>query len=174
MILDRGLLRRVDSVAVSDSVILDDYPHSVQQVFLRLRQKGYSGSLTTLSDYIRRIRPSKISLRPRQRKGFWTHARIKEIASTCSTLSQFRKLHATAYNIALKKGWMPEVCPHLPFVGRSSSVYRLRIEQAQRPNFTMHIAKSSGKPSFVVPANLAIGAQDIRTNWSREFSIPGK
>ena len=53
-------------------------------------------------------------------------------------------------------------------------MYKLRIEQAQRPNFTMHIAKSSGKPPFVVPANLAIGAQDIRTNWSREFSIPGK
>jgi len=83
--------------------LLDDYPHSVQQVFLRLRQKGYSGSMTILSDYIRRIRPRKISLRPRRKNGFWTRARIKGLASTCSTLSQFRKLHATAYNIALKK-----------------------------------------------------------------------
>ena len=41
---------------------------------------------------------------------------------------------------------MPQVCPRLPFVGRSSSSYTLRIEHTRRPN----IRKSSGKSSFVV------------------------
>src|SRR5215831_5584659 len=65
---------------------------------------------------------------------------------------------------------MPEVCPHLPFVGRPSSSYTLRIEHTRRPN----ISKSSGKSSFVVPVNFSIDAKDVRPNWSRDFSIPGK
>ena len=65
---------------------------------------------------------------------------------------------------------MPQVCPHLPFVGRPSSSYTLRIEHTRRPN----ISKSSGKSSFVVPANFSIDAKDVRPNWSRDFSIPGK
>jgi len=119
--------------------LLSDYPYSAQQVFLRLYQKGYSGGLSILRDYIRRIRPHKIFPNPRRQSG-------------------------------LKEGWMPEVCPHLPFVGRPSSSYTLRIEHTRRPN----ISKSSGKSSFVVPANFSIDAKDVRPNWSRDFSIPGK
>jgi len=65
---------------------------------------------------------------------------------------------------------MPEVCPHLPLVGRPSSSYTLRIEHTRRPN----ISKSAEKSSFVVPANFSIDAKDVRPNWSRDFSIPGK
>jgi transposase len=154
--------------------LLDDYPHSVQQVFLRLRQRGYSGGLTILRDYVRRIRSPELSIRPSRQYGHWTRARIKEIASTCSTLTQFRRLHTTAYNVAFKKGWMPEVCPHLPSVGRSSSAYTLRIEHAQLPTLTINIGKRADKPTFVVPDNFSVGAQDIWPNWSRDFLLPGK
>jgi transcriptional regulator with XRE-family HTH domain len=154
--------------------LLDDYPHSAQQILLRLRQKGYHGGLAILRDYVRRIRLTKISVAPRRQSGLWTHARIKEIAITCSTLTQFRKLHTTAYNVALKKGWMPEVCPHLAYVGRSSSAYALRIEHAQRPNLTINSTTSSDTPSFAVLDNLSLGANNIRPNWSRDFSVPGK
>ena len=65
---------------------------------------------------------------------------------------------------------MPQVCPQMPFVGRPSSSYTLRIEHTRGPN----ISKSSGKSSFVVPASFSIDAKDVRPNWSRDFSIPGK
>jgi hypothetical protein len=154
--------------------LLHDYPYSVRQVSLRLHQKGYSGGLSILGDYIRRIRPDKSSPKPRRQSVCWTRAQVKEIASTCSTISQFRKLHGTAYNYALKKGWMPEICPHLPFVGRTSSSYTLRLEHTRHQRLDINIRKSSEKPSFVLPANLRIDAKDVRPNWSRDFSIPGK
>jgi transposase len=152
--------------------LLNDYPYSAPQVFLRLFQKGYSGGLSILRDYIHRIRPRKTNLNSRRQSGFWTRAQVKEIASTCSTLSQFRKLHATAYNIALKKGWMPEVCAHLPFGGRPSSLYTLRIEHARRPQLDINIRKSSEKPSLFLPANFSADVRDVQPNWSRDFSIP--
>ena len=126
-----------------------------------------------LRDYIRCIRPSKISVKPRRHRDHWTRARIKEVASTCSTLGNFRKLYATAYNTALKKGWMPEVCPHLRFVSRPSSTYTLRIELAENPTLDINIARGFEKPSFVVPAN-SICTKDTRPNWSRDFSVLDK
>jgi hypothetical protein len=153
--------------------LLEAHPYSVDQIFLRLCHKGYMGGLTILRDYIRCIRPSKISVKPRRHRGHWTRARIKEVASTCSTLGNFRKLYATAYNTALKKGWMPEVCPHLRFVSRPSSTYTLRTELAEHPKLDTSIARGSEKPSFVVPAN-SICTKDTRSNWSRDFSVPDK
>jgi transposase len=156
------------------TTLLDANPHSAQQILLRLRQKGYRGGLTILRDYVRRIRPRKTSVGRRRQSGLWTRARIKEIATTCSTLSQFRKLYAAAYSIALKKGWMPEVCPHLSFAGRSSNAYTLRIEHVPPPTLHINIRKSSDKPCFVVPDNLSVDAKYIRPNWSRDFVLPGK
>jgi transposase len=153
--------------------LLDDYPHSAEQLLLRLRQNGYRGGVAILRDYVRRIRPAK-SATARRQGGLWTRGRIKEIATTCSTLSQFRKLHATAYGIARKKGWIPEVCPHLPFVGRSSSAYTLRIEHAQPPALEIKISQSSDKPCFVVPDNFTVGPKHIHPDWSRDFLIPRK
>src|SRR5262249_1383396 len=66
--------------------LLEAHPHSVEQVFLRLRHKGYRGGLTILRDYIRSIRPSKICGKPRRECSHWTRARIKEVAITWSTL----------------------------------------------------------------------------------------
>lgn len=154
--------------------LLNEYPYSVRQVSLRLYQKGYSGGLTILRDYIRRIRPNKASLKPRRQSGFWTLAQVKEIASTCSTISQFRKTHATAYSTAVKKGWMPAVFPHLPFVGRPSSSYILRIEHPLGAKLDINISKRTEKPFSVLPANFSTDAKGVRSNWSRDFSIPGK
>ena len=39
--------------------LLDTHPYSAQQIFQRLREEGYRGSMTILRDYIRRIRPAK-------------------------------------------------------------------------------------------------------------------
>ena len=36
---------------------LDAHPYSAQQIFQRLREAGYSGSLTLVKDYVHRIRP---------------------------------------------------------------------------------------------------------------------
>ena len=39
--------------------LLDAHPYSAQQIFQRLREEGYQGSMTVLRDYIRRIRPPR-------------------------------------------------------------------------------------------------------------------
>jgi hypothetical protein len=39
--------------------LLDTHPYSAQQIFQRLREEDYSGGLTILRDYVRRIRPPK-------------------------------------------------------------------------------------------------------------------
>ncbi len=39
--------------------LLDAHPYSAQQIFQRLREEGYSGCMTVLRDYIRRIRPPR-------------------------------------------------------------------------------------------------------------------
>jgi transposase len=39
--------------------LLDTHPYSAQQIFQRLREEGYGGGITTVRDYIRRIRPTK-------------------------------------------------------------------------------------------------------------------
>ena len=37
--------------------LLDTHPYSAQQIFQRLREEGYSGCVTIVRDYVRRIRP---------------------------------------------------------------------------------------------------------------------
>ena len=37
--------------------LLDTHPYSAVQIFQRLREEGYSGGVTTVRDYVRRIRP---------------------------------------------------------------------------------------------------------------------
>ena len=39
--------------------LLDAHPYSAQQIFQRLREEGYQGSMTVLRDYIRGIRPPR-------------------------------------------------------------------------------------------------------------------
>jgi transposase len=103
-----------------------------------------------------------------------TRARVKEIASSCSTLREFRNLHTAAYNIARKQRWMAEVCPHLPFTGRPSSTYTLRIEHANLPNLDIKFRNGSGRPSFFVSGKYSIADKDVQPNWSRDFTVPGK
>jgi transposase len=38
--------------------LLDPHPYSAQQIFERLREEGYRGSVTIVRDYVRRIRPT--------------------------------------------------------------------------------------------------------------------
>ena len=40
--------------------LLDTHPYSAQQIFQRLHEEGYRGSVTILRDYVRRIRPTKL------------------------------------------------------------------------------------------------------------------
>jgi transposase len=40
--------------------LLDTHPYSAQQIFQRLREEGYQGSITILRDYVGRIRPTKL------------------------------------------------------------------------------------------------------------------
>jgi transposase len=40
--------------------LLDTHPYSAQQIFQRLREEGFSGGITVVRDYVRRIRPIKL------------------------------------------------------------------------------------------------------------------
>jgi transposase len=39
--------------------LLETHPYSAQQIFQRLREEGFGGSLTTLKDYVRKVRPPR-------------------------------------------------------------------------------------------------------------------
>ena len=38
---------------------LDSYPYSATEIFLRLREGGYTGRITIVKDYVRQIRPPR-------------------------------------------------------------------------------------------------------------------
>ena len=38
---------------------LQSYPYTATQIFLRLRQAGYSGQMTIVKDYVRHVRPPR-------------------------------------------------------------------------------------------------------------------
>jgi len=54
------------------------------------------------------IIPNKI--KPR---GFWDKDRCREISINCKTKSEFRKKHVSVYNIALRRGWLDDICKHM-------------------------------------------------------------
>jgi len=45
--------------------------------------------------------------------GYWTIEMLKEESNKYTTRSEFQKNNSQAYNFAIRKGWIDEVCSHM-------------------------------------------------------------
>jgi len=54
---------------------------------------------------------------------YWTYEKCKEEALKYSTRSEFQKKSASAYNSALRNGWLNDVCSHMKFVLKPSGYW---------------------------------------------------
>jgi len=52
----------------------------------------------------------------REKKGYWTKERCKEVAKKYSSRSEFQKNSTVAYMLSLKRNWGNEVCEHMEFI----------------------------------------------------------
>jgi hypothetical protein len=48
---------------------------------------------------------------PRQPSGYWTKEKVREVALKCKNRSEFSKVQSSAYNVALRNGWLDEFFP---------------------------------------------------------------
>jgi hypothetical protein len=95
-------------------------------------------------------------------KVFWTKEKCKECADLCDSYREFRKKFKNAYDAALKRGWLTEICHHLEKVNTFPKGYWTKekcYEEALKYDNISIFQKNS--PS-------AYGAA-LRNSWIKEI-----
>ena len=59
----------------------------------------------------------------RKPSGYWTKERCLEITLTCASRADFRRRFKGAYDAAQSRGWMSEICEHLPLLQRPNGYW---------------------------------------------------
>ncbi len=108
---------------------------------------------------------------PIKSHGYWTKDRCHNLALSCSTKTEFSVKYNTAYKMAHKYGWIPEICQHMitcgnrynrciyayefpdnhVYVGLTYDIIKRNINRKSNYNdqVTKYIKKSKLKPNII-------------------------